>query len=540
MQLIVTSATLSFVSVSRLSVPTTVPVVYGTFDGCPVAKRNDTLHDTMRLIASDLITRFRPSPCDLRVWLHHRGEPEREATEYELVLRRLGNRHEHEHLATLGAYLDLRAVGEEERIQRTSEAIASRVPVIYQPAFRVMHRLGEIDAEIIGLPDFLILDGDSYIVRDAKMARRIDEENHPEILLQVQLYGWLFKRTVGVAPKALEVFNGMKEIVPVPHDCAAALNALERVVAIKQSADAAYEPVGWSKCSPCGYNEVCWNKAELRGDVALVPDVDQSLARTLNSIGVRTRKELLSRFDFVSLSDLKRPFGNREQRVGCRAERILQFADAMERREEKVLAPPAIPSLPNFVMLDLEGLPPSLDELERIYLWGVQVFGEKPSEFMAGLSGFGHDGDREGWLAFLRNAKTIFELYGETRFVHWSSYEKTYLRKYIDRYGDPDGIAGRVLTNLLDLFTITRDSVILPVPSYSLKVVEQYVGYERKMPEANGQWSMAKFIEATETCDEAKRKELMSEILDYNREDLEATWAVFRWLRAKSLTANSS
>lgn len=487
----------------------------------------------MRLIASDLITRYRPSPCDLRVWLRHRGEPEREATEYELVLRRLGNRHEREHLATLGAYLDLSGMAEEERIRRTSAAIADRVPVIYQPAFRVMHTFGETEAEIVGLPDFLILDGEGYIIRDAKMARRIDEENHPEILLQVQLYGWLFEQSVGVSPKILQVFSGMKEIVPVAHDGASALLALERIVAIKRSQDEAYEPVGWTKCGPCGFNERCWNQAEANSDVALVPDVDQNLARTLNNMGVRSRKDLLSRFDFVSLSELKRPFGNREQRVGCRAERILQFAEAMERGEEKILAAPAIPALPNYAMFDLEGMPPHLDELDRIYLWGVQVFGENPSDFTAAVSGFGRDGDREGWFAFLENAKSVFQLHGDIPFVHWASYERTYLAKYMQRYGDPEGVAGRVMGNLLDLLPITRDSVILPVPSFSLKVVEQYVGYNRTLPEGNGQWAMAKFIEATETNDDSKRQELMREILDYNREDLEATWTVFEWLRAK-------
>lgn len=45
---------------------------------------------------------------------------------------------------------------------------------------------------------------------------------------------------------------------------------------------------------------------------------------------------------------------------------------------------------------------------------------------------------------------------------------------------------------------------------------------------------MAMFIEATETSDEEKRKELMDEILKYNREDLEATWTVFEWLRVKA------
>lgn len=488
----------------------------------------------MRLIASDLITRFRPRPCDLRVWLRHRGEPEREATEYELVLHRLGNRHEREHLLSLGACLDLSNVTEEEeRIRRTSEAIASRVPVIYQPAFRVMHRFSEIDAEIIGLPDFLILDGDGYIVRDAKMARRIDEENHPEILLQVQLYGWLFEKSVGFPPKALQVFSGMKEIVPVPHAGASALLALERIVAIKRSKDEAYEPVGWSKCGPCGYNERCWNQAEANSDVALIPDVDQNLARTLNGIGIRTRTDLLESFDVASLSELKRPFGNHEQRVGKRAERILRFAEAMEKGEELIILPPAIPAMPNYVMFDLEGLPPHLDELDKIYLWGVRVFGENPSEFMPAVSGFGADGDREGWFAFLANARNVFETCGDVPFVHWASYERTYLTKYIARYGDPDGIGGRVMANLLDLLPITRESVILPVPSFSLKVIEQYVGYERKLPEGNGQWAMAKFIEATETADEVKRQDLMDEILDYNREDLEATWAVFQWLKSK-------
>jgi predicted RecB family nuclease len=42
---------------------------------------------------------------------------------------------------------------------------------------------------------------------------------------------------------------------------------------------------------------------------------------------------------------------------------------------------------------------------------------------------------------------------------------------------------------------------------------------------------MAKYIEATETDDELERATIMDEILAYNREDLEATWAVLEWLR---------
>lgn len=48
---------------------------------------------------------------------------------------------------------------------------------------------------------------------------------------------------------------------------------------------------------------------------------------------------------------------------------------------------------------------------------------------------------------------------------------------------------------------------------------------------------MATFIEATETSNEGKRKELMDKIVAYNKEDLEVTWAVFEWLMGKIPTA---
>ena len=422
-------------------------------------------------------------------------------------------------------------------MKKTADAIAEKVPVLYQPAFLATERICGTDVEIVGVPDYLILDGDGYVIRDSKMARRIDEENHPEILLQVQLYGWLFEKCCGTAPKGLQVHCGTGEIVTIPYDGGAtALRELERLLAIKQLTAEPYEPVGWTKCLGCGFIDRCWAQAEKNCDVALVYCVDQSLARTLHCQGIRTRKELLANFDATSLAELKRPYGNREQRVGKTAERILRFADAMEKKQEIVLAAPAIPPHKNYVMFDLEGMPPHLDELDKIYLWGAQVFGENPSEFKVALSGFGADGDREGWIGFLDKAKLIFETYGDIPWVHWAPYEETYLRRYAGRFGDLGGIASRVARNLLDLLTVTRESVVLPLPSFSLKVVEDYVGFERTESEYGGAWAMATFIEATETSDEGKRKELMDKIVAYNKEDLDATWAVFQWLRTLMLT----
>ncbi len=99
----------------------------------------------MRLTASDFMTYWRPSVCELRVFLHAKSEPEAEPGAFDEVMRRLGIRHEQEHLETLGPYLDLSTVLIDERLGRTLEAIANKVPVIYQPAFAVRHTIAGTD-----------------------------------------------------------------------------------------------------------------------------------------------------------------------------------------------------------------------------------------------------------------------------------------------------------------------------------------------------------------------------------------------------------
>jgi predicted RecB family nuclease len=259
----------------------------------------------MRVIASDLISHYRPSLCDLRVLLRHGGEEETVPSAFDEVLRRLGKRHERQHLNTFGTYTDLSRLPESERITMTTGAIAGGVAVLYQPAFRATHSVAGTEVEIVGMPDFLIRDGNGYLIRDSKMSRRIDEENHPEILLQLQLYGWLFEKTCGTLARGLQVHSGTGDIVEVPYDGGvAALAALERLAAIKRLNGETYEPVGWSKCDGCGFNARCWARAEADHDVALVPEIDQSLAKALHGIGVRSRNELLARFDATSLADL--------------------------------------------------------------------------------------------------------------------------------------------------------------------------------------------------------------------------------------------
>jgi predicted RecB family nuclease len=488
----------------------------------------------VRLTASDFYTLLRPTRCENRVYLRHKGFPEAPLGPFDEILLRFGQQHEASHLATLPEVPDLREGTIEERAVRTKDAIQKKCQILYQPVLTCETRLGGKECKVVGEPDFMIRDQGSYLIRDSKISRRITEKDHPEILRQLEIYGWLYEQIFKQPPVTLQVHAGTGDIVSLPYGGGlTALKALKEIVDLKQASSEQYTPVGWTKCGGCPFYDHCWPRAERNRDVALVAGVDQSLALELNGQGVKTIDQLLERFDQDSLANLKRPWGKGTQRVRKRAESILRMARAMSTNKEYLIASPAIPDSPNYVMLDLEGLPPHLDEIEKIYLWGVRVFGERPGEYMPAVAGFGNEGDREGWEGFLLNSKDIFDRHGTIPFVHWHHYEKVRMDMYVDRYGDIDGIAARVRQNLLDLLPITRESIALPLSSYSLKVVEKYLGFKRSMDEYGGQWAMAKYIEAVEIQDAEQRDEVVNQILDYNREDLEATWAVLNWIKSK-------
>lgn len=488
----------------------------------------------MQLTASELYKYLRPSKCRRRIFLKSQGEEEAPPSPYEEVLLRIGERHEKERLATFPSYVDLSVLSTEEKAEQTREEVRKGTPVIYQPLLKGIMVFDNIQIELLGQPDFLLHDNENYIIQDSKISRRINEKDHPEILRQLELYGLLYEKVFGRQPKSLQVHSGTGEIVEVEYDGgSASLEILRDICSLKRAKSEPYSPVGWSKCDGCGFRDRCWQLAEKNRDIAAVYGVDQGLAITLHDNGIDSVDSFLDAFDEKNLAELKRQRGKGLARVGKSANSIFRMAHAKAKGEEFILQSPEIPDYPNYVMFDIEGLPPHLDDLEIVYLWGLQVFGDDPGKFQVATAGYGDDGDEQGWANFLSNAADVFQRYGDIPFIHWHHYERVHVDKYVTRFGDPDNVAARVKQNLVDLLPITKNSIALPLPSYSLKCIEQYIGFVRTQDEYGGDWAMAKYIEATEMEDEKQREEVLSQILIYNREDLEATWAVLKWLMSK-------
>ena len=68
------------------------------------------------------------------------------------------------------------------------------------------------------------------------------------------------------------------------------------------------------------------------------------------------------------------------------------------------------------------------------------------------IVGPGVDGDKQGWVDLLSYVDWVFGQFGDISFVHYSLHERTWIRKYIDRYGDINSAAERLLNNLWDMY----------------------------------------------------------------------------------------
>ena len=499
--------------------------------GDPVAPETDEEEPLPRLVASSFYGYLRPSRCGLRLWLREQGVEETPPGPFAEMLMRLGLEHEARHLERFPRPIDLGTLKLPDAAAATIEAVGAGERVIYQGAMRAEAELGGRRVEIAGIPDFMLPARSGYAIRDSKLNRRLNGNQH--VTLQLQVYGWLYEQTFGEPPVALQVHGGTGEIHHVEYDGGTeALATFEQMLAAREAAAEPQEYVGVSKCASCGFKPHCWPRAVERRDIGLLPRADRGLIEELHAGGTHSLDELLADWNVERLAALERPLWKGPAPVGeVKAERILTTARALLEDRPIPLAPAAIPEHPTYVMFDLEGMPPTHDEMEKIYIWGMQCFGAEPGPFIAAVAGFGRRGDREGWERFLEQAATIFERHGDIPFVHWASYELTKINLYLERYGDRGGVAERIKRNLLDLLPITYDAVAIPLSSYSLKDVETLTGYERQLDEYGGDWSMARYIEATETADHAERAAIMDEILAYNREDLEATWAVMEWVR---------
>jgi len=477
---------------------------------------------------------YQPFKCNKRVWLKaNHPELADDDSDFRNLLVTRGNLLEESHLSSFNDWYRPSYTNLRDGYRATMDLIKNHAPVIYQGV------LIDQKNNLLGIPDFLILDqSGTYKLRESKLA--VDLPAHPEIFLQLGIYRIIAKEALGYEPD-LEILCGNGQIVSElsVSDKEEVFSAIEFYKSL-QNGNEPEEPVGWSKCQQCVFRGYCWDGAIERRCVATVPSVDQGAAKKFWDIGVKTYDHLYE-FSDELLVNIERPWGNRLQRIGAtRARKIKLEVQSLITQQMKVISRPFLP--PGYspgkrpvIMFDIENdvFDPELGV--KVYLWGcLLITDEGIQEPALILADKGIEGDRDGWFSFLEYADRIFVKYGNIPFIHYSSHEQTWVKKYIERYGDPEGIASRVLDNLWDMYPAITRSIVLPVPSYGLKNVEKVAGFTRSQDEYGGLWSIIMYDQYLNAVTQEDADLIIEKIMIYNYEDILASYKVYEWLESIS------
>lgn len=487
----------------------------------------------MKLNSAHIHSFFKPSRCQRRVYLmeHPPASMTGAENDYYAHAEEVDYHVERYYYKRLNKPLDLSKTPADQLEKVSLKALKRQVSVIYKAAITYdwQHKGQKISLE--ANPDFILWEPEGYVLRYCRMAKKVTRDNHGDIFWIAQFHAWVFYQKLGTWPVRLEVGNATGRILELPLPEAGAVEKfLDNLMLWRQAEALPYHPVSWTKCQSCLFKDYCWEIAESVNDIALVPNLEAKLILSLRKAGVMTVAELPQTFNTTSLAKFTFPTGQIEQPVGkTKAESMLQMANAMLSGKPLLKKDPRLPQSPYWMMFDLEAVPARPGQPEKVYLWGMHLKGQHDENLQLISTTLNRQADRENWFAFLERCSEIFNTYGEMPFVHWGSFEAYCLKLYLKRFGDRHGIAQRIERNLLDLFQVLKNTAVIPLPSYSLKVIEKYVGFERSDQDTGGYWSVVNYLKSVNTKNAARRDEIMTQLLAYNASDLEAMWHVMCW-----------
>lgn len=296
-------------------------------------------------------------------------------------------------------------------------------------------------------------------------------------------------------------------------------------------------PIRNRECDSCDWWEVC--KPQL-GDDDLSVRIDKAPLdireiSALRALGIRTITDLAG----VDLAALKlrylpevRHRQSAEQRLEVATHRARLMVDSVDL-ERLTTGPIKVPRADIEIDFDIET---AADE--RVYLWGFLVNDTRtadPPELVQ-FSAW-TDLDRAAEADLARTAigwlKSLVEGPASVRVYHYSAYEVVRMHQLAQVSGDPLLAWGAdyAAAEFCDLFRTMKDHWF-GARGLGLKVVASVgAGFNWRDTEAGGLNSQAWFDDACHGPTPEIRAAARQRVLDYNEDDVRATWQLREWLR---------
>ncbi|HSB39652.1 MAG TPA: TM0106 family RecB-like putative nuclease [Gaiellaceae bacterium] len=443
------------------------------------------------------------------------------------LIRRKGDEHEAAYLQRLlDAGREVTTIGFDDQdweraAAETEAAIRAGADVVYQACLR------DPSGTWRGFADFVErLPSGTHEVVDTKLARRAK----PAHVVQLCFYTEQLARIQERRPEHIHVVNGLSQRESFrPDDFLAYYRRLRsRFLRAVESHEPTY-PYPVDHCSLCEFLALCKEQWERDDHLSLVAGIRRTQVERLDAAGVSTLAGLAATDEKVrklrpeTLAKLRRQAALQlhRRRTGELKHELLPLE---ENRGFALLPEPS----PGDIWLDFEGDP-----------WYEAA---RPLEYLTGWVCLGDDGEpryEHLWSLDREQEKAGFErlidLIRERRarhpgmhVYHYASYERTALQRLMGEHGTMENELDDLLRGevLVDLLRVVRQALRLSLPSYSIKEVEAFYGFERGEEMGGGGGATVAFEEWLEARDDR----ILEEIRAYNEDDCRSLHELHRWL----------
>lgn len=393
----------------------------------------------------------------------------------------------------------------DEAVIKTLEYMKQGVQTIYRPV--LMH------GHWVGRPDVLErVEGSSklgdyyYVACDIKRSRRLKDEYcfqgcfYAAILEHVQgakpVQGYVMHPDGVVESYLLEEYTTRFHLT---------LDAIERIL------EGDEEPhFLTSDCKQSPWFHVCKKGTAACDDLSRLNRVWRSEVTSLKDAGIHTVTDFAKTTGEYLVAHVH---GITEDRLKF----LQEQAKALIDDRVIVLGQVDLPAAQDALVMDVES-----DPLRDVhYLIGILEVRGEAKEYRTFLAESPAD---EGtmWREFL----AYVAKHPSVPIFHYGWFEVDVIKTLSERHGTPQAQTA-LLPRMVDLLTKMRERIIFPLSFYSLKDVAKYLGFAWRSNEASGMDSIAWY----EDWLEHGRADDLARIVDYNEDDVRATWHLVEWTR---------
>ncbi len=448
--------------------------------------------------------------CPLQLWFACYGDQKKKGIVSPIreQLFRAGRAHEVVVMRDLGISPVLVDCEDEQQAFQKTLALMKAGKTIYQGTL--------IDGDWIGRPDILIpkrgrsrLGGHHYTVQDIKLTTDLTDEHR----YQLTFYTLLLERIQGIRPRYASILNGARKTIRF--DNTEFLERFERTLTEIEKILAGEKPPPFlsGSCKDSPWFQACIQEAVTTNDLSLVYKIWRNEYDRLREAGVKTVTDL-AHADFFRLEERVRHISS------SRLARLQQQAIGLAEKTHFVIEQPELPVAAVEVFYDIETDVLSAPPLQ--YLHGVLVVRHGKKESRAVYKLFLVRNPKQEGKVWKRFCAFLNTLPKDAVIYHYGRYEQQVVADLAKRYGAPRAALER-FSRMIDLSRIAQRCVLFPTQFYSLKDLAKYLGFHWRHKEASGLNSIAWYQEWRKNKVLAVRKRMLTDILEYNEDDVRAT-----------------